>query len=732
MPDSLELFVDVNARASGDGRRESPFTSTLEAQRTIGKRLSTSPCDITVWVAPGVYYLQDSFVLRAGDTNPAARITYRTNEPGSATLAGGVRLTCDWRLYRSGIYQTAVPRDIHFDQLFVNGQRQTRARYPNYDPSALREHSGHTLPAGKIPDDEPDPSPADNDDMTFSSGAPRGIYFDPARFSDKRWAHPEDAIIHIFQHSYWGNLQWRIRRIDWLDHRIWFGRGGFQVGAKWAEHPCEVNEHSYFYVENVFEELDSPGEWFLDERSSTLFFYPPADTSLEDAVVEVPQLESIIEMIGSQENPVRNVTFDGFRFALTRSTFLDDYEVPSLSDWAIHRGGAVLLRGTRGCEIRNCHFDSVGGNAVFLDGYNRSATIRNSLFERGGESAVCVVGSLATTVGTQREFPYECAVSNNIVRYGGVFGKQTAGVYISRAKRITVSHNEMHDLPRAGICIGDGTWGGHIIEDNYIHDTCLETSDHGPFNAWGRDKFWCLVQSHTVYTKDRNHFAGNVKVDAMEPVLVRHNFFRERAGWGLDMDDGASNYEIYNNLCVGVSMKLREGAYRNVYNNIWVNGANSPCFHVGNEDNHDRYVRNITVMSVAKMTAENDLNFEMGFGYGEMYTLIAVPARSAWLEECDYNCFFSDAGEFFARVTERVDEPDWKAMDRTKRKYSLSEWRSLGFDRHSVFADPMFVDPEHDDYRVRQDSPALRLGFENFEMHSFGVTEDYPSMWRSK
>jgi hypothetical protein len=44
-------------------------------------------------------------------------------------------------------------------------------------------------------------------------------------------------------------------------------------------------------------------------------------------------------------------------------------------------------------------------------------------------------------------------------------------------------------MPRAGICIGDGTWGGHVIEFNHIYDTVRETGDHGPFNAWGRERF---------------------------------------------------------------------------------------------------------------------------------------------------------------------------------------------------------------------------------------------------
>jgi hypothetical protein len=331
-------------------------------------------------------------------------------------------------------------------------------------------------------------------------------------------------------------------------------------------------------------------------------------------------------------------------------------------------------------------------------------------FTETGDSAVCLVGTLGLTNGSRRSFPYECTVSNNLIHNCGVFGKQTAGVYISRAKRITAAHNTIFNMPRAGICIGDGTWGGHVIEYNHIHDTVRETGDHGPFNAWGRERFWSLTQSHSAYSRSRSLEAGEARVDAMETVVVRNNFFEERSGWGLDMDDGASNYHIYNNISKGVSVKLREGAYRTVENNIWVDSAVSPCFHVGNEDNHDRYVHNITVM------ARDDI-----------YSVIAPPARGPWLEEVDGNCFFSRSGKFSARVSQvrGQDGPEPGV-----RRYDLEGWRKLGFDRNSVFADPLFIDPARNDFRVRPESPALRVGFKNFEMGLWGITKDFPAAWR--
>jgi len=732
---TLDLFVSVTGDDRNSGTIDAPFATLHRAQQTA--RASGEP--VTVNVRAGTYYMKEPLSFSPEDSGaPENQVIYRAYPGEIVTLSGGIRLNCDWKPYKDGIMMCRLPDvasgKLTFDQLFINGKRQIRARYPNYDGSDPKNYSGYIRAAGRIADEVVDPFPEPDSDMTFSGVPQRGITFDPATFTQKRWSKPGEAVIHIYQAHYWGNLQWQVKHIDWENCRIWFGKGGQQMGAKWYDAPNIVNQNSRFFIENVFEELDAPGEWYLDREAGILYYYPTEDVDIREALVEVPVLQQIVRFVGSQEQPVCHITLDGFRFTQTTSTFLETYSVPSLSDWAIHRGGAVFLEGARDCHITNCFFDAVGGNAVFMNLYNRGNSVTNCKFVGTGDSAICFVGSQELTTGSQRSFPYECRAENNLIHDCGVFGKQIAGVYISRAKRITAGHNKIFNMPRAGICIGDGTWGGHIIEYNYIFNTCRETGDHGPFNAWGRDLYWCLGQSHMPYISKRSHDAGHVHVDAMEPVIIRHNLFEEDSGWGLDLDDGASNYEIYNNLCIGVSMKLREGAYRTIYNNIWVNGANSPCFHVGNENNHDRYFRNITVMSTQAMKPEDDLNFSMGKAYGEIYTLIAPPAHGPWLEEIDYNCFYSDLGEFVARVKTRAEgdfDETWSALEsRMKKvKYTLKEWQSLGFDVHSVFADPLFVDPQNKDYRLRPESPALKLGFVSFDAREAGLRDDFPQHW---
>lgn len=718
--DSDAFYVSPGGNDRNPGTVSHPFATLSRAQQAVRQVTRRGP--VHVWIRGGSYYLNEPLTFGPEDSGTAeAPIVYAAYQDETVLLSGGRSLSCDWKPYKNGIMTCSVPAGLNFTQLFVNSKRQTRARYPDYDPSDPGK-SGYVQAVGPVPKGTENPYAGPDADMTFSGQAPQGVQYDPATFTTKQWSSPEDAEIHIFQQAYWGNLQWKLKGIDRDSHFIWFDEGGQQIGAKWDRNPAYVGDQSRFFIENVLEELDVPGEWFLDKRKSVLYYYPEPGTDLRTALVEVPQLEYVIHFAGTQAAPVENITVRGLRLSHTLSTYMSRYNVPSLSDWSIHRGGAVFVEGTRQCAIEDCYFDAAGGNGIFINNYNRRFSVSGCTFTGTGDSAICFVGDLEQTNGTQRAFPYECTASNNLIHDCGTFGKQIAGVYISRAKRITVGHNLIYNMPRAAICIGDSTWGGHVVEFNETHDTVLETSDHGPFNAWGRDRAWSLAQSHAPYTVDRSIDAWDVLVDAMEPVIVRNNLFNEKSGWGLDLDDGASNYKIYNNISIGgVAFKWREGAYREVYNNIWYKSRVAPCFHVGNNYNHDRYYNNIAVMDVG------DTQWPAGWPWWPQmfYSVIAPPATGPWFEEIDRNCFYSAKGDFQAVVDQLRSENGKK----NARRYDFAGWQKLGFDLNSVFSDPLFLDPENRDFRVHPESPALKIGFKNFEMGTWGLTRDFPKKW---
>jgi len=161
----------------------------------------------------------------------------------------------------------------------------------------------------------------------------------------------------------------------------------------------------------------------------------------------------------------------------------------------------------------------------------------------------------------------------------------------------------------------------------------------------------------------------------------------ESHSWGIDLDDGSSNYHVYNNLCLGCSVKLREGFYRRVENNIFI-GGRAIQQHVPFDHNMDYICRNIVVPAKPEtMPWRNDKK------------------KILDAEKIDNNLYWS---------SEQYRNPDLK-------NEQLKDFQAAGIDVHSVSADPRFIDPENYDLRVADDSPALKLGFKNFPMDNFGV-----------
>jgi hypothetical protein len=419
-------------------------------------------------VREGTYYLPQPLTFEPTDSGASERpITYAVSAGEVVTLSGGRKLDCQWEPYRGGIMRCELPAvragQLNFTQLFVNGKRQIRARFPNYDAkNPLVWGSGYVDVA--------------RDEETWP---PTEFHFDTATFTKRKWAKPGEAIVHMFPLDYWGILQWQVKDIDWDAHCIKLGWGGFQInelGGGPAATGIGSSKmyrgafRSRFFIENVFEELDAAREWYLDKEAGALYYMPADGVDLKTATIEVPVLDHAVEFKGSQTNPVHHVALSGFRIAHTASTFLGQYEAPSLGDWTIHRGGAVFFEGAEDCGVEKCFFDAVGGNGVFINNYNRRIRVYGNKFTAAGDSAVCLVGSERLIQGTNHPVPTENSISNNLIHDCGIFGKQIAGVFMSISGKNIISHNVIYNMPRAGICVNDG-WGGprHRIQPNPRH-----------------------------------------------------------------------------------------------------------------------------------------------------------------------------------------------------------------------------------------------------------------------
>jgi hypothetical protein len=157
----------------------------------------------------------------------------------------------------------------------------------------------------------------------------------------------------------------------------------------------------------------------------------------------------------------------------------------------------------------------------------------------------------------------------------------------------------------------------------------------------------------------------------VKPNIIRNSRWRCDKGFDVDLDDGSSNYEIYNNVFLHGGLKLREGYNRHATNNIGINSSLHP--HVWFPDSGDVVTGNI---------------------WGGPYKA-AMDLKKKWPQKVDNN-FFS---------TEK------------DRAVGLG----AGWDANSLVGDPQFVDQAKGNYAVKEGSPALKIGFKNFPMDQFGV-----------
>jgi hypothetical protein len=636
------FYISPAGSDTGDGSLVRPFKSIEKAKQLLRKWKAT------VYLRAGDYIFTKPLVFNASDSRkPNEQVIYKAYGGEKVVFSSATVQHLSWEPYKNNILVAAIDTNLAWDQLFVNGQLQRMARYPNYQPGA--KIYGGT---------------------------------DSAATSKERiatWQNPAGGYLHAMHKSEWGDFHFRIKgknKNDQLDLE-----GGWQNNRQNGLHTSQR------FVENIFEELDTQNEWFADKTNGLLYYFPPTQFAASAAVIQSPQLKHLVEFRGTERHPVENIRLEGIVFTHTLRTFMQTDDPLLRSDWTIYRGGAVLFEGAANCSISQCSFIDLGGNAVFFNGFNKNDSVSSSLFTQLGASAICFVGdtsavrnplyeyrqslplaALDRTPGPKNNsFPSQCVAYDNLIHDIGTIEKQVAGVQVSMSQDITVSHNTIYQTPRAGININDGTWGGHVIEFNDVFNTVMETGDHGAFNSWGRDRFWHPVRdSMNRITKTGRD--GLVLLDAVKTNILRNNRFRCDHGWDIDLDDGSSNYYIYNNLLLNGGLKLREGFYRVAENNMIINNSFHP--HVWFTNSEDVFRKNIITT-----------------GY--------YPIRiTQWGKEVDYNIFLDSAG--------------------------LQTAQQQGHDQHSIFTKAPLEKTNDGRYVLHKqdDFPAM---FQPFDQTQFGV-----------
>jgi hypothetical protein len=366
------------------------------------------------------------------------------------------------------------------------------------------------------------------------------------------WTNPSTGFVHTFHGGFWGGWVFQIASSNTTNNTIMFSRGGFQEARGW-------NTGGPFYVSNIFEELDSPNEWFLDKNTRTLYFMPN-DTMPK--VFVASQIPCIISVSGGGiENPANNILIQGLTLTQTSNTYMRDYMVPSGGDWSVHRGGTIFLENTKNINISHNLFTQLGSNGVALIDYNDGATITLNEFVWLADSAIVHVGTTDGIDGfSVASQPANTLIKSNLIHEIGIYVKQSAAVLISVSRSVSVIGNLIFNIPRAGVNINDGFYGNHTISWNVIFNTVRETKDHGTINSWDRQPYLTDAVQRGVPSLWQH-------VSYIHHNTLINNY---HSTWPIDHDDGSCLYEDSYNFQVYGGKKNLMGHSKTDHHEIYV------------------------------------------------------------------------------------------------------------------------------------------------------------------
>ena len=480
-PTTLYVAPSSSAKAAGSGTLARPFTALDQARNQVRKLTKNQRADIRVVLLPGDYRLTDTFELTSQDSGRNGHKVIYQALPGTKVVMDGGRTVTGWQVSDAarGIYKAHVGA-VDFRQFYVGGERQQRARGPENPPGFSKTATGYT-------------------DTTQSMVT---------------WKNQGDIEVN----SRWG----------WMHYRCPVQSA---VGTTVTmQQPCFYNANLHegqeiqnpTWLENAYELLDAPGEWYLDKSTGDLYYKPKPGQNLDTATI--PLVQDLVNLTGTITDPVHDISFSGITFSY--STWLapssDDGLVEGQAGFRIvgtghpdfdetrltwlKTPGAVNVGYSRNISFTGNTFTHLGAVGLNLNTGSQDTTIRGNIVRDVAATGIQVGGTdvIDHHPDDARAITKNTLVSNNVVTKAAADYSGSLAIMAAYTEHTVIEHNKIYDLPYSGISVGWG-WGltdeggdtnypgnsgvpiydtpttakNNIIRDNAISDIMKNQADGG-------------------------------------------------------------------------------------------------------------------------------------------------------------------------------------------------------------------------------------------------------------
>lgn len=641
----------------------------------------------TVWIHDGVYRISSPIHFGPEDSAPVA---YKAAKGAKPVVDGGMRLK-GWQavtingvkawtldLVKSGAWPLSDTR-----QLFVNGRRATRARLPKVgfykieDPLLEDGGSGWGKPAKRA--------------------------FIARQGAFASWTNLHDVDVVAFH--YWVDERLPVAGYDPETRTVrCAATPRSPLTLAWDRGDCP------YFIENVVDGLSESGEWAYDGAAKRMWYVPREGEVLETSEVVVPQAVQLLQVVGDEKSgrTVDWLCFEGLTFRYAASVIPGEPDerpgvlgmdrnarigndgawMASSSQAGIDQAGALYLRGTRGVSLVGCVVEHVGGYAVQIDGGCTEMRLCHNTLRDLGAGGISANG--ADAGGDPLSRTKLIRISDNHIHDGGHIVHAGIGILVRHVSEAVVVHNEVHDFYYTAISMGwiwgykDSIAANNIIAFNHLHDI---------------GKGW-LSDMGGIYT-----------LGPQPGTVIRNNLIHDiesaaYGGWAIYPDEGTSHVVIEDNVAYRTDRSVfhqHYGRENTVRNNIFAFGGEG-------------------IVAISKREAHLSATFtgniflsDKGYIYSGGY---AMKLGDPGTLSADLNIVWDiNQGEPLAGASRKTTEA---AVDVENSGIAWSRWVASGFDRHSIVADPCFVDPLAGDFRLRPESPALAMGFNPIDLSTVG------------
>ena len=763
-----DLFVATNGSDSWSGklpepnseRTDGPLASLAKARAVVRQLKQGQNRDIVTLIRGGTYAFAETAVFGLQDSaENGYSITYAAYPGETPVLSAGVPIG-GWRKLdqepedlperaKGHIWVADVPAakggGHRFFTLFDGDERLPRARsagFQPYDP----------------PDPVQDPSLEQPEYDTLSF--PRGTL--------RNWPNLEDVEVVWRSTSYMNILG-----LSSVDEQTGLGKTSLPAQLPLTKAWNFIdNIRASCWVENVFDALDTPGEWVLDSRQGKLYLWPkdevPGDRILVPCLSELIRVEGDVDFDGPTDRPVRGLAFKGLTFTHGERDLWTRDDVAIQHDWDMYDKPNALLRfrGAEQCLIQQCRFCNSGGTALRLDLHCQNNRIVGNLIDHVGGTGIllCGYGAGIKDVNKGNE------VVNNHIHHCGELYWHGIGIFVWQSGDNRITNNLIHHVPYDAIVLSgvrpyvlarQPCPGPHCSTPRENNST--RRQDVGPVEKWERiletRRRLPMLEAEVLvrYLREVEPFE-HVRNNLVQDNEIHHGLEVLGDGNAIYLSDTGKGNVIRRNFIhhmigLGGQSAIRTDAYITdtlIADNI-IYQCNCGGLNLKHWNNH---AENNMIVDVPDIIDEdiggNPPRIQrLSFGY---ISLLQVGAFGIPFPSNEYlpqgtslriqrNIMVkTDPSQVFYRSHREGNEwqearvadcdIDWNlyfAVGESDLGQShLQRYRGLGVDRHSIAADPLFVDLANGDLRLKPESPAFELGFRAIDAAKIGLREDLP------